>query len=605
MTKDSNRLTFRQQLRAIIAVAKLSFAISPGAVMFKLAGALVNAVLPLVTTYFAALTTNELANAYNGDHSAHERLILYVLITATLGLVMTVWQGIDQYVQAKLRYIVEASISDRMYEHFMRLDFWRYDDKNTIDLYDKALKFSKFFAYVFDRIAGVLSQLIAMFAGIIALLVVNAWLALFILLAIIPGIYLQFRLSRQQTTHWNNNVENRRMQSMIEWNMLQPYQIAELRLYGVIRSLLDLRLKLRETDEKVRIEFERSYVPKRLIADSIEAFAEVGTLVWIAQRIARHLQPLGQFIYVQQVVSRAMSGASAFVSQLSSIDEDVANLYDYERFMSLPKRIGGEKSITSQPETISFVDVSFRYPGDDMPEVLEQISMTIRRNQHVAIVGENGAGKSTFIKLLTGLYVPTGGQVLLDGVPLTDVDIADWHRQLGVLQQEFIYYNFTTAGRNVTYGDVSKPFDADNLQAALTAAEAADFVHKLPQGVDTYVNNWMEDDEGHKGIDLSGGQWQRLALARNFYRNAPIIILDEPTSAIDALAESRIFDRLFKNHDKTIVSISHRITTIEKADVIYMFEDGRIVERGTHQELVAKRGRYYRMFKSQIRNEHV
>ncbi len=151
------------------------------------------------------------------------------------------------------------------------------------------------------------------------------------------------------------------------------------------------------------------------------------------------------------------------------------------------------------------------------------------------------------------------------------------------------------------FGDTSHPFDSQRFDAALDRAEARKFLEKLPNGVDSYINQWMKDADGNNGTDLSGGQWQRLALARNFYRDSPIIILDEPTSAIDALAESRIFETLFADKDKTIITISHRLTTVEKADIIYMFKDGTIVEQGTYGELIAMDGEFVHMFKSQLR----
>ena len=178
--------------------------------------------------------------------------------------------------------------------------------------------------------------------------------------------------------------------------------------------------------------------------------------------------------------------------------------------------------------------------------------------------------------------------------------MADWHRQLAVLSQSFIRYDFATAYENVWYGDVSRELDRERLTTALKQAEADNFVKKLPKDGDSYVDKWMTDDSDDKGVDLSGGQWQRLALARNFYRDAPIVILDEPTSAVDAAAEARIFRHLFKQKDKTIIAISHRLSTVKKADVIYFMKDGRIVEQGACSELIAKCGEFYEMFKEQL-----
>ncbi|HSX33184.1 MAG TPA: ABC transporter ATP-binding protein [Candidatus Saccharimonadales bacterium] len=593
-------LTTKQQIRAILGVAALSFKTAPGAVFFKLLGSLINAFLPIATTYFAARTTTALASAYSGNHAAKSQVIVFVLLTAGFGLVMTAWSSLDNYVQSKMRYVVETRISNRMFEHFLTLDFWRYDDKRTADLYDRAQKFSQFFAWIFDRIANIISQVISVISAIAALLLVNWGIALFILIAVVPGVYVQFKLSRKQIKHWNENVEVRRSLNLIEWNMLQPNLISELRLYGMVKYLLNLRTNLRDKDEQKRIEIERDTVPLNLLSNFLEAGAEVATLIWISLQIIARKQPLGQFIYVQQMVGRAIGSASSLVSTISSIDEDVANLFDYEQFMHLPTRRNGDQVLRAAPQEIVLEDVSFHYPGKKSPEVLQHINLRIPRNQHIAIVGENGAGKSTLIKLITGLYVPSSGRVLVDNVPLESVSITSWHKQIAVLQQDFIAYGFATARDNVRFGDVDAPISEQRLRQALLDAEAADFLQKLPRGVDSFVNNWMEDDAGNKGTDLSGGQWQRLALARNFYRGAPIIILDEPTSAIDALAEARIFKHLFDGRRHTVITISHRLSTIKKADVIYMLKDGKVVETGTHDELIARKGYFYKMFEAQI-----
>jgi ATP-binding cassette, subfamily B, bacterial len=597
------KLPTRDYLKAIAAVARLSFKTAPLAVSFKIFGALIDALLPIAVTFFAAATTTELAAAYNGEEGAGGRALTYVVITAALGLAATAWRSIDQYVQQLMRYKVEAKVSDAMYEHFLSLEFWHYDNKDTADLYDRAQKFSQFFAYVFDRLAGILMQLVTLIFSIVALLVTLPWIALFVTLAVLPGVYLQFKLSRAQIDHWNKNVDVRRSKSFIEWNLLQPKAIAELRLNGLVRHLLNLRQSLRDRDEKTRLQFERNYIGKRLLADALEAATELGALIWVILQIIAREQPIGQFVYVQQLVSRAMGGANGFVSQLSSIDEDLANLYDYQKFMALPVRKGGETVLSEPPQTISLTGLSFHYPNAKV-SVLKNINLTIHRGQHVAIVGENGAGKSTLVKLLTGLYEPSRGTLMLDDVPLSNISVQSWHKQLSVLQQDFEQYVFTDIKNNVYFGDVSSPPDNARIADALRQAEAQGFIDKLPQKLKTYPSTWMEDDEGNKGTALSGGQWQRLALARNFYRNAPVIILDEPTSAIDALAEARIFNRLFaKSNQKTVITISHRLTTVEKADLIVVLQEGSIVERGTHAELVAKKGAYYTMFESQINKD--
>lgn len=593
-------LTKREYMHAIWQVAKITYKAAPIAIVVQLAGSIITAILPIFMTYFAALTTTALAEAFAGDHGAGERAMTYVVVTALLGIVLAAWSSLEQYITQMMRYKVEVAISDRMYEHFLSLDFWRYDDKDTADVFDRATQFANFFPYIFDRLAGIITQFITMIAGLVALIFVSWWLGLILVAAIIPGIFIQFKLSRAQARHWNENVETRRAKNMIEYRLLQqPQHIAELRLYGLVRHLLDLRITLRDLDEKERIEFERKFVLRRLLADVVASAAEVIALLFTVLQIIARAQPIGQFLYVQQIVQRALNGANSFVSQMSSIDEDLANLFDYQRFMDLPERVGGSHSLRGAPDSIELRNVTFKYPLG-VKNVLSDVSLTVTRGQHIAIVGENGAGKSTLIKILLGLYDPVGGEVLLDDKDLRSVSIGSWHRQLGVLQQDYLAYTFATVQENIYFGDVSNALNNKRLNQAIDRAEARTFIEKLPNGLNSYVSTWMRDNNGVNGVDLSGGQWQRLALARNFYRDSPIIVLDEPTSAIDALAESRIFKHLFADKQRTVITISHRLTTIEKSDVIYMLQEGRIVEQGTHKELVVKKGAYYKMFESQL-----
>lgn len=592
--------TIRQLIRALYSVAKTSLRIAPGMSVLQVTGSAISAGLPIATTYLAALTTTALAEAYAGDRAAGNRVVWLVAAAALSGVLMAAWGIFERYASELMRFRIKTAMSDVMYERFCAIEFWRYDDKDTIDMYERAKEFAQFFPYIFARLADVVTHTFTFVFTVWALIAINAWLGLAVVLAAVPSVIVQFRLSRLNANHWRENVETRRRASWIEWEMLKPQKMIDLRLYGLVRHLLDMRMALLEKDQKTRIDFERKFLAKRLGAELFQAVVEVGALVWVVYEIVAHRQPIGQFLFVQQTAGRALGSVSSLVSTVNSMDEDLANLFDYQRFMELPIAKQGGKTVPALHRDIRFKDVSFHYPGSDTL-VLDHINLTIKRGQHVALVGENGAGKTTLLKLLAGLYKPVSGEVVVDGVPLKSVDVQTWHRQLGVLSQNFTQYDFATAAENVWFGDVSKTPSQERVNAALREAEAAKFVAKLPKGVDSYVNQWMESDDGVKGVDLSGGQWQRLALARNFYRDSPIIILDEPTSAIDALAEARIFDRLFQQKQKTIITVSHRLSTIEKADMIFMLAHGKVVEHGTHAELVAQHGAYYHMFESQLR----
>ena len=600
MTKQDQKTKAspRGIVRIFLMIAKLIWQTSPVAIVTQLIGAVLSATLPLATTYFAALTTTSLAEAYAGSGNSNQ-LLFYVIATVALGVVTSLWGVVQSYFNEMLRYKVEAAVNDQMFTRLHALDFWRYDDPATIDMFDKAQRFTNSFPYIFSQGINILTGVFSLTVGLWILASVNIWLGVVVLVAIIPSGIVQFRLSRLQSGHWRKNVSTRRRMWWIENMISRPNFIAELRLYGIIHFLLDERSKLRDKDRLQMIQYERSFMAQRLGGEVTQALAEVVALVWVTLEIVAHRQPIGQFVLVQQMVSRVMGSVDNLISIYNAIDEDLANMADYQMFIELPLADSRVASQLNLSDKITVDKVKFHYPGTKKV-VLDGISLEIAKGQHVALVGENGAGKTTLVKLLTGLYTPVAGTILVDGANLSEVNTTDWHKQLAVLGQDFLRYDFATAYENVWYGDVSSRPDMERVHTALDNAEAAEFVKKLPKGGDNYVDKWMKDDNDEKGIDLSGGQWQRLALARNFYRDAPIVILDEPTSAIDAAAEARIFRHLFKQKDKTIIAISHRLSTVKKADVIYFMKDGTIAEQGTYDELIARRGEFYEMFKEQL-----
>lgn len=597
--KQKEKVSLRHRVASLARVAKISYQEAPSILYARLVGAVLDSVLPIATAYFAAQTTTQLAAAYNGTPGAGDAAIMYVILTALLGVASMAWSSFDRYITRFARYKLESAISDRLIGHFLSLDYWRYDDKTTADLMDKARQFSNFFAYIFESLGTVISASIGLISSIVALGFVSWWLSLLLFVAVIPGVFIQYRLSKARVAHWNENMGTRRRINMIEWQLTRTTHVAELRLYGLVRHLLNIRQNFRNKDEKKQIQIERSFIGKELLASVVESVAEVAALIIITLQIVARTQPIGQFLYVQQIVSRGLSSMRRVIQVLIDVDEDIANLVAYDEFMALPTQRPSQRRITSAPESIEVNKVSFAYPKTKR-HVLRDVSISVKRGEYVAIVGENGAGKSTLVKLLLGFYLPTKGEVSIDGVATGVLDLDTWHAQVGVLHQASAEFEYAVIRDNVYFGDVSKPFSKKRYQAAVRDAEAKTFIDKLAKKDLSYLTRWLEDDDGTAGVSLSGGQMQRLALARNFYRDSPVVILDEPTSAIDALAEARIFKRLLEKKDKTIITISHRLSTVRRADRIYVIEHGKVVEVGTHAELVERKGVYYTLFESQL-----
>lgn len=598
MAATKKTVTYRQRLLALFRVAKIIYSVAPSILYVRLFSIVLDSTLPIVTTYFAAQTTTELALAYSGQAGASQRAIMFVLLTALSGIIMAAWSAARSYSDRMASYKLNAVVTDKLMMKFLSLDFWRYDNKETADLFDRSREFARSFSYLFDTIGTIFSALAVLVASFVALSFVSLWLALLLAVAVVPGFIIQYKLSKARTQHWQKNIGTRRKAFSIEWQLTAIDGIAEIRLYGLVNYLVQLWRQYRDKDEKQQVRIEQKFIGKELLSNIIESVAEVAALVYTTVQITAHALPVGQFLFVQQNVSRGLQAMRSAIS-ITQIDESLANLSAFDEFLAMKPLHVGTVKLLHAPESIEVNDVSFSYPQNNRL-VLSNVSLHIKKGERVAIVGENGAGKTTLIKLFLGIYAPTRGDILIDGISTTALDLETWHKWVGVMQQTSIKYTYAVARENVTIGDVSRPFSKERYEKALKEAEADEFIQKLPHGDQTYITQWMGEEAEGSGVDLSGGQRQRLALARNFYRDSPVVILDEPTSAIDALAESHIFKHLFDKKDKTIIVVSHRLSTVRRADRVIVLADGAIVEQGAPAELLAKKGAYYTLFESQL-----
>jgi len=446
------------------------------------------------------------------------------------------------------------------------------------------------------------SLLDAIFKFVTAAIVVSAtfpWLAPLIILATIPS-YLAWDRFRIKT--WPYYVEKKSIVTRVTQyvkNLLSSDSTSkEAAIFQTGPVLLDKIKKEQTVYFKDFAHVNDPWVGNILIARILQFGAFVYTQYLNLVKVFGGGLSVGQFTLVFQQSLNLTLSAEEILNQYSSISARNKYLDKFFEFLNTEKVIKSPIHPTAipakpRPPIIEFKNVSFRYPNTERL-ILDNFDLRIVSGEKIALVGENGAGKTTLIKLLLRFYDVVEGEILIDGVNIKDVDLAQWHKQIGALFQDFIKYQFTFK-ENVYFGDLTHGMEEKMLREAIEKSGADKYLDTLPDKYDQVLGKMFEG-----GIDLSGGQWQKLALARAFYRNAPVLILDEPTSAIDAKAEYEIFQNVQKlQKDKTVIIISHRFSTVRNADRILVLDEGRIIEEGDHEKLMKKKGLYAELFNLQ------
>lgn len=442
----------------------------------------------------------------------------------------------------------------------------------------------------------------AVFKFITATIVVSVTFPLFapiILIATIPS-YIAWDRFRVKT--WPYYVEKKSLVTRVTQyikNLLSSDSTSKESI--IFKTGTVLLNKISKEQKSYYKEFGKENDPwayKIFFARIFQFCAFVYTQYLNLTRVFQGLLSVGQFALVFQQSLNLIFSAEEILNQYSSISARNKYLDKFFDFLKTQKRITSPSNPvvipkSPTPQIIEFKNVSFKYPQTER-YILKDFNLTIQSGEKIALVGENGAGKTTLIKMLLRFYDVSEGEILVNGVNIKEIELDEWHKSIGALFQDFIKYQFTFK-ENVYLGDLTKANEEKFLKEAVEKSGANKYLNLLPNGIDQVLGKMFEG-----GIDLSGGQWQKLALARAFFRDAPILILDEPTSAIDAKAEYEIFQNVQKlQKDKTVIIISHRFSTVRHADRILVLEDGKILEEGSHENLMNKKGLYAELFEIQ------
>ena len=562
---------------------------------------LVAGVLPAAMAYVGALIIDAVLAATkiardSGDISM-SRVFTLVAIEALIVAAITGAQRGISLCQALLRAQLGQRVNVMILEKAITLELAQFEDSEFYDKLTRARReaSSRPLSLV-NRTFGLGQNLISLISYGVLLVQFSPWAVLILVLAGLPSFVAETRFSGQAFTLFRWRSPETRMQIYLETVIAREDNVKEVKLFGLGPLLL----------QRYRDIFQRLYKADKALAmrrdgwgfvlGLIGTMALYGAYAWIAFATVVSRITLGQMTMYLMLFRQGQSAVSAILSAIGGMYEDnlyLSTLYEYLE-TPVPLSGAGKKSGPQPDDGIRFEAVSFTYPGASAP-ALKEVDLHIHPGESLALVGENGSGKTTLIKLLTRLYSPDEGRILLDGMDLKDWDEETLRQRIGVIFQDFSRYQFLV-GENIGAGDVRQFDDELRWKDAADKGMADDFIANLPSGYKTQLGKWFKD-----GQELSGGQWQKIALSRAFMRtDADILVLDEPTAAMDAAAEAKIFEHFRKlTRNRIAILISHRFSTVRMASQIIVIENGRVIERGSHEELMELGGHYAKLFSLQ------
>jgi len=568
------------------------------AVLTVLAG-----ILPAGIAYLGALIIDavvEAARLYQESGETEFRGVL-TLVAMEGGLVAALagaQRGLSAC-QSLLRAQLGQRVNELILAKALQLELAQFEDAEFYDKLTRARReaSSRPLSLV-TRTFGLAQNAVSLVSYGVLLAQFSAWAVLVLVVAGLPAFLAEAKFSGDAFRLFRWRSAETRMQMYLETVLAREDHAKEVQLFSLGSRLLD---RYRAIFRKLYRE-DRDLTLRRdgwgFVLGLLGTLTLYGAYAWVAFTTILGRITLGQMTMYMMLFRQGQAAVSASLSAIGGMYEDNLYLSTLYEFLETPvTQQGGVAERGPAPDDgIRFENVTFTYPGAEAP-ALAGVDLHIRPGESLALVGENGSGKTTLIKLLSGLYTPDAGRILLDGLDLRRWDPATLRRRIGVIFQDFARYQFTV-GENIGAGDVLHFEDEQRWTLAAEQGMALPFVQSLPEGFHAQLGKWFKD-----GRELSGGQWQKIALARAFMRSgADILVLDEPTAAMDAAAEATIFEHFRSlTHNRIAILISHRFSTVRMADQIIVIDGGRVIERGSHEELMALDGHYARLFLLQAR----
>jgi ATP-binding cassette, subfamily B, bacterial len=610
---------------------KLVWKAAPGWTAAWLTIMVVQSLLPLAQVYLLRFTVNTLVNTFAGESLVDtiQTGAGWVILYAILMLIQLLISNLGQWIQAAQSELVNDHINHQIHEKFLEIDYAYFEIPKFYDQLYRARNIGKYHALGLVSVLGnFLSSMITLISMAGVLFPYGIIFPILLVVSTFPMVYV-ISLNNRREYAWNQDMtENMRRADYYDYLLTDRQTVVEVRMYGMGERIVRLYQGLRQNLRDGRLSLVRKQSWRQTLASVFGLLIASAGLAYMAIQVLQGQLSLGDMALYYQAFNMGQSLVNSLVHSAGSVFNNILNMTNYFDFIDLKPKMKNlspddpEKSgevylaedqwlrvedqapvlapldhSNGQAVAISVENIDFSYP-ESSTKVFEQFSIRFPAGSVTAIIGDNGAGKSTLVKLLCRLFDPQQGRILWNGADYRVFSLQDLQSNITVLFPVLNYYQ-ASVRENITMMD-RKAYDDEAMYRSAEDAGAVQLIERLEKGYDTQLGKWFTG-----GTDLSSGQWQRIALARALFRKSTLLLLDEPTSSMDAWAESDWYERLRRAlNGRTTVVITHRLSTAMRCDQIHVMVDGQIIESGDHQALLEQDGRYSRAWYAQLKNNY-
>jgi ATP-binding cassette subfamily B protein len=584
-------------MRNLPPVLKIVWDSGPVVVVLGFVFRLLAALQPVGLLYVSKLIIDSIVYVVSKHQVIPRHLWWLVAAEFALAVLGNVFTRTIDYLDSLLADKYTRYVSIQVMKHAAELDVIAYEDPVFYDRLERARVQATDRLAMIQMLGRLIQQIITTITLSISIVYFSPWLLLLLIAGVIPAFLGE---SHFAFLGYAKNFRQTPVRRQLDYLRIlggSKEAAKELKLFGLSKFLTERFTKLSDAVYEENVALSKRKLIAGALLSIVGSLGYYGAYVYVIWRTVTGALSIGTLYFLAGAILQASTNIQLIFSTLSGVADQALFLTDLLAFFEMQPTIRSRPNALPAPRPIrkgfEFRNVSFAYPGSSR-QILKNLDFTLHPGERVALIGENGQGKTTIVKLITRLYDPTEGQVLLDGIDLREYSLEDLYREIGVIFQDFMRYEMT-ARENIAVGRIEEIGNAAEIASAAHKSLADEVIAKLPDGYSQMLGRRFE-----MGVDLSGGEWQKLALARAYLRDAQLLILDEPTAALDARSEYEVFERFAElTGGKMALFISHRFSTVRMADRIVVLADGQIAEDGSHEQLMTLGGSYAEMFELQ------